>query len=1160
MSGWRVLRIALLLLLLLIALLPLGAWRLLGSEAGSDWLLRQLAERGGAVGVEFRYAHRSGDLLGRLELHDVRVAVAETQIAVRQLVLDWRPQALFARRVHVNAIEVTGLQLTLPPSAPADEAPPQLPDLTLPLALQIERLQIDDAVIATAGDAPLSIEHVALGAAIDRAAMTLRDLQWIGAGARLAGWLDVQTVAPHALRGRLDMNLEPALTGETLGAVEADATLRGGLLRPGFDLRIRAPAAVHLQGTLALDRLQPAFELAAEWPALDWPLRGDPQLVTRDGRLTVSGTIDDYRAALRAHLQAPDLPPAEVEIDAQGGLDHLRLQPLTLRLADGQMQADGDLSWRDRVSWRFDLRAERLNPAVLAADWPGRIDGRLQVEGQVAPAGGVAIRAQIAQLDGQLRGYPVSASGSIDWDAGRLHAQSVEVASGPNRIAVDGQVDQAIDLRYRIQAPYLAALYPGLQGRLDGGGRLGGTTQHPALAGQIAGSDLVYGELGARRVELDLDWQNDAGSGRARVSGLKAGEQAFDQVAVDLSGSLAEHRVALRAYGDAGRAALTMQGGIVDSAWQGQLRALEIDEPRLGEWRLRRPAALQLAAERVHAERLCLGRDAAELCMAGGWSQTSGLDLVGGLRGLDLALLNPQFDGQAEIAGRLAADFKVLGPPASPQVDFDLRPGSGRVRLPNSEPPLDLAFRDAHVSGRFAEDRGRAELGFALGDNGQARGTLTLGTAAAGRTLGGELHADFPDLALVAGFVPALDEVRGRLRVAARLGGTLEQPAVTGTLEVQDASARILAAGILVEDIALTVRGDGLAPLQVHGSAHSGGGELTVAGNVDLAADGGPRVDLEIDGTDFEAAKLTEAVVLVSPALRFQGQGPYHLSGTLRVPRAAITLQELPKGTVEVSGDEIIVGRPADGPDGSVPGSGSRNLTAKVRLELGKQVTFSGFGLDTRLVGALDAAVNAKGTTLDGKIELRDGRYEAYGQDLQVELGRLLFAGPPGDPDVDLRALRVSRDGEYKAYLALSGPLSKPRARVYTEPALPESQAVSYLLTGRSLDQAGQGDGSAIAAAALSLGISRGEPLLQDLSERLGLDDLRVEGGENALEDSSLVLGKYLNPDLYLGYSQGLFNPEGAVLLRLRLSKRFELESRSGNEQSVDLLYRLEHN
>jgi translocation and assembly module TamB len=190
---------------------------------------------------------------------------------------------------------------------------------------------------------------------------------------------------------------------------------------------------------------------------------------------------------------------------------------------------------------------------------------------------------------------------------------------------------------------------------------------------------------------------------------------------------------------------------------------------------------------------------------------------------------------------------------------------------------------------------------------------------------------------------------------------------------------------------------------------------------------------------------------------------------------------------------------------------------------------------------------------------MRDGRYRSFGQDLTIEQGRLLFAGPPDKPELDLRASRLSRDGTVTAYLAMRGPVAEPRPRIYTEPPLPEEEAVAYLVTGRGLGQAGEGEGFDIASAALALGVSEGEPWLQELSDKFGLDDLRVETGENALEETSLVLGKYLNPDLYVGYTQELFNPEGALLLRLRLHENLEVETRSGRDQSVDFIYRREH-
>ena len=74
----------------------------------------------------------------------------------------------------------------------------------------------------------------------------------------------------------------------------------------------------------------------------------------------------------------------------------------------------------------------------------------------------------------------------------------------------------------------------------------------------------------------------------------------------------------------------------------------------------------------------------------------------------------------------------------------------------------------------------------------------------------------------------------------------------------------------------------------------------------------------------------------VSPDLRLQGAGPYHLSGKVLIPLAAIELQEVPSGTVDVSSDEIIVGEQAV----EERSTGAKNLTARVRVELGEAVTF----------------------------------------------------------------------------------------------------------------------------------------------------------------------------------------------------------------------------
>jgi translocation and assembly module TamB len=509
------------------------------------------------------------------------------------------------------------------------------------------------------------------------------------------------------------------------------------------------------------------------------------------------------------------------------------------------------------------------------------------------------------------------------------------------------------------------------------------------------------------------------------------------------------------------------------------------------------------------------------------------------------------------IEGKVAADWRARGTLEQPRVEAKVRPSDGRIRFDDDEMPLALAYRDVRLDLAFADDRGKASVRFELAPNGRASGSLLLGPAKSdGRTLDGRVDADFPDLALLSGVVPGVRDLAGRLEAGLRLSGSTAQPQLSGKVRLREGQAEVSAAGITLQGLELTLDGTPQGPLRVAGSVRSGEGSLALDGTVDLTAEPGPALDLKLTGKDFQAVLQPEARVLVSPDLRLSGAAPYKLRGTLRIPEARIELKELPQGSVSVSDDAVVI---EDGRPQTEPVAASRNLDVNIRIELGDAVSFKGFGLSTRLAGNLQASVDRRGTLVDGRIELVDGRYQAYGQDLAIERGRLVFAGPPGRPELDLRAVRVSRDGSVRAFLSVTGPASRPEVRVHSEPALPEAEALAYLLTGRGLDQAGNQDGIDITNAALSLGLSRSEPLLQNLSGRLGLDEFRIEAGASGFEESALTIGKYLNPDLYLGYTMGLFTPERAVLMRLHLTEHIEVETRSGEAQSVDLFYRLEH-
>ena len=90
------------------------------------------------------------------------------------------------------------------------------------------------------------------------------------------------------------------------------------------------------------------------------------------------------------------------------------------------------------------------------------------------------------------------------------------------------------------------------------------------------------------------------------------------------------------------------------------------------------------------------------------------------------------------------------------------------------------------------------------------------------------------------------------------------------------------------------------------------------------------------------------------------------------------------------------------------------------------------------------------------------------------------------------------------------------------------------------------------------LGLEKGQGLTNSVSSKLGLDTLAINSGGADYRESSLGLGKYISPNLFMRYDIGLFDRENVLTLQYILSQKLRLEVESGISQSVDLKYTFE--
>jgi translocation and assembly module TamB len=272
------------------------------------------------------------------------------------------------------------------------------------------------------------------------------------------------------------------------------------------------------------------------------------------------------------------------------------------------------------------------------------------------------------------------------------------------------------------------------------------------------------------------------------------------------------------------------------------------------------------------------------------------------------------------------------------------------------------------------------------------------------------------------------------------------------------------------------------------------------------------------------------------------------VTGNLFIPSTNVRIKELPETAISPSQDALVHRAGDEQP------STRRKVHIDVAVGLGEDVFFSGFGLSTGIEGAvrLRGGTQTPMTGL-GKLSLREGIYKAYGQDLEIERGQLIFNGPLDNPQLDIRAVRRTTD--VVAGIQITGTPLQLRSSVFSEPTLRDAEALSYLLTGRPLAGAtSSGEGDMLNAAAFALGVSSAGNIVSQVRSGLGLETLAIEGGA---EDGRLIAGKRINNRLLVEYGYGLIDKLGTLLLRYQLTDRIVLESRTGTVSNFDIVYKV---
>jgi translocation and assembly module TamB len=272
------------------------------------------------------------------------------------------------------------------------------------------------------------------------------------------------------------------------------------------------------------------------------------------------------------------------------------------------------------------------------------------------------------------------------------------------------------------------------------------------------------------------------------------------------------------------------------------------------------------------------------------------------------------------------------------------------------------------------------------------------------------------------------------------------------------------------------------------------------------------------------------------------------LTGEVVIPRGRLGFPEIPEAAVTPSDDVVIVG------DTLVEKAPRIPFGTDITVTIGRDVFFNGFGFSANLLGDVNIVQDPGGEPRGrGEIQFINGTFRSFGQELRIEPGRLLFNGPIDDPGVDARAFVRASDGT-EAGFRIGGTVQNLDVTTYSRPPRSDSDIMAYILFGRPMDQTSGTEGNEASNAAAVLGANM---LAMSLAPSLGLDEARIDAGSSQ-NKAQFVVGKYVSPRLFLGYGVGIYEPISTLRIRYLLSARWSIEAITGDQQSTDLLWRIE--
>ena len=716
-----------------------------------------------------------------------------------------------------------------------------------------------------------------------------------------------------------------------------------------------------------------------------------------------------------------------------------------------------------------------------------------------------------------------------------------------------------LEATWALSIPQLKNLFVQAEGKLFSQGKISGQLTRPTVTAQLDGEALGFDTFKLDKVSLraaslpninpkrqNSDHLNDQDpiaftfSSRNMTQGQTVLWESLD---LNTQGTVGSHqwRIDLKRPKEALELAAD---GIYSlgkpDLYQLVLQTLDAKTGIVGDWQLRHPSPMEIrmgegqsAVKSVSVDDICLGRESADVCVRGEWAAKKESRWVLRLDKIPLALAKSFLPEKTDLQGAVSGDMgAVLQPDGQIKADVALELSPGNVTILLEDEPQAFPIRGGAFALHLDPDQGTySQLALELLSDSFIKGDVRLPrqtglSFSPEQPIQGNVGIRFSDMQLLAALIQPVENSGGQVTLSAAVDGLLTQPKVTGELAGKQLTAEIPELGITIKQFDLDARADGENKIDLKSTLTSGDGRLSTTGTITLGDKEIWQADLFVKGEELEVINIPDVTASISPDLTLSVHPEtLTLRGKIVIPKAKITPNVIVSGNSGGSGivresDDVVIINPLNEDPSDIPSKPSvpLNLDLLVDVILGPDVTVDVVDFKSRLGGAIGLNLSPGQTMPQGRgeVQIIDGTYRAYGQDLEIHQGRILFSG--GDitnPGLNISAIRTiyqnnSSNHVKEVGVQITGRAQNPHLRFFSDPMMENAQILSYIVTGSGLNT----------------------------------------------EQKSLSLGTYLTPKLYVSAGMNLFDQSKKFSVRYELSRKWGVEASVGDlDNGVDISY-----